>query len=233
MPKYTKKRTYRKRPTYRKRARKVSPLVKREVKKQLFKNAEKKMCWLSGEESALTTLTQFYAYDPLDISQGFDTRTRIGDEIRLGGIHARFLLKNNSNYTVYVRMALVKTFDEYNFTSSSYIFDTNVGGQTTPSSLTGIKQIYTPFDTSRINIVWNKILKLAPANGTDGKECAVYQRWANLRNIKIQYQANSSGSQNVKPRYHILFCLADADNDTSTGNTIEVSWLVRTYFTDM
>jgi len=211
----------------------VISAVRREVKKIINKNSETKCKWTQPDEVSLSTLTQFYAYDPLLITQGLQPDNRVGNEIRLQGHHLRYMFQSNANTNTWVRIALVKTYDETQLTSASYIFEDANGAQLRPQDIPGLNMIYHPFDKQRINVLFNKVFKLGNPLGYDAKDIVNFTRFTKLHNMKIEFEGNNTGSQNVKPRLHILIMVADANDDTSLGNTVEVSGVGRLWYKDL
>ena len=235
MPKYPLT-PYKRKPIVKRKRRVAKPVlsgIRQEVKKQLSKYSETKCKWLPLDETAITTLTQFYAYDPLVITQGLQPDQRIGNEIRLSGFHSRLMFKSNADTNTWVRLALVKTYDETQITSSSYILEDANGAQLRPMDVTGLNLIYHPFDKQRIQVLYQRVIKLAPNTSVDAKDITMIRRFVKLHNMKIQYEGNNTGSLNVKPRLHMLLMAADANDDTTLGNTIEVSGISRLWYKDL
>jgi len=211
------------------RVAKPTKAIVRYVNRALERKLERKTRYVELNEVAMNTVTQLYAYDPIEIAQGITTGERIGTEISLKGIHVKGFMRNNAIETVYVRMVLLKSQYDSNITAASTIFQDNVGGEVGLAS--GLNCLYQPFYRGKIQPIWTRMIKLAPSTSTDGNEVRFLNKFVKL-DQKIKFSSSSFGAGLTKPRYHLLFILADAADDTGLGSTVESSFTMRTWYTD-
>lgn len=208
--------------------------VARRVAKQVVrKNTELKCKQIAADEAAVTTIAQgANMYDISSLTNGTAGGSRLGNEVRATGFHMKGILNNNSTTTTnYVRMIVCWVKDQADLTSVSGIFrlgttDTDFG------SVTGLNTMYTPFSSAAVTVLYDKVIKLAPANtGGGGAESKQFAKFIKL-NKKIQYRSNANGTDTADNRLHFGIWAAEGPDDTTTGNTVEFSTMMRFWFAD-
>lgn len=211
-------------------------IARREATKAINRKIEKKQKWTSLTENTdlQTVSNRFSAYDPQLISNGASFDERIGNVITARGISVKAVLHNNSTDTpVYVRMAILRAYDQQQMTHNDEILLTSTGAPTAPSTFgTGISVIVNPFNRRLVSPIYQKTIKLSPNTG-DKVHCTKIIHAYKKLNTKIHYDDQTNGgADNVRPRYHVVFMTGEAPCDESTGSNVEISGFIKFYYQD-
>lgn len=216
----------------------VSKTVKKYVKSVMPK-IEVKTAWFHDNEVSLSTLAQgaMQAY-PL-LANGPTKSQRIGNDIMLTEFEIKGSLKNNSaTNTIYARALIVGHTGEIDPTIATFpIFQGNFDETTLPvSSVNGLDAMYFPINKKELTVYHDKVYKLAgDANGNDGKETVFFSKHIKFgpKGMKVSYKGNTSGYKNQTKMVSVVWIVAEASDDTTTGFTVELSQLTRYWFTDV
>lgn len=211
---------------------KVSKAVKTYVRKAMPK-VEMKQTWAHANEIQLSTLSQGYTVSGPNLSQGLTSDTRVGNIVNMSGVHMKGALYNNSTSESFVR-ALIVGYDATNGDPSVNLFRNNSTGATAGfSSVNGLDAMYFPVNKVDLHVYWDKVFKLAgSATGNAGVNTKFFSKFVKMNGRKVEFKGNnwSYGSQNWM--YSVIFIASDANDDTSTGTAVELSYLKREYYKD-
>lgn len=226
----SKKSSRRRRP----KRRSAASVAKSVVRRELRKNVEMKRKYTAGTELTVSTLSQgtnWYDLSSIDLGTGRDNR--IGHEIVAKGIHLTGALHNNGSTTNYVRMVVIQQHTQDALSSASDVFEKNVSNDDF-SGTTGMQTMYYPLQKVDFKVLYHRIFKLNPA-GTAGiaDESRMFKKFIKL-NRKVRFEQQTAEGDNLqRPRYWFALWAAESPDDTGLGETIELSYLARFYFTDM
>jgi hypothetical protein len=209
--------------------------VKKEVDRALAKRVERKVKWWSQDEASISTLSQGNNFqDVITIAEGTGAEERVGKAINLTGIHLKGVLKNNGASCNYVRMVLFRyMLPALTVDSTEGFFENSIGSRTDFTSIPGLNTIYTPFNSNNVKVIWTKVFKLASNSSVEGNDTAMFNMFKKLPNLKIEYEGPNTGNANVQPRLWLGVWAAESPDDTSTGQNVEISYVGRTFYTDM
>lgn len=229
---YTKKTTI-KRKAKPAKSKAMERVAKAVVRKELARNQELKVKFNQATETAVSTLTQgtnWYDLTAVDVGTGSDER--IGREIMLKGIDIRGHLHNNGAGTNWVRVAVFKAYEQTDMSSLSTIFQRGASAGDF-SDLAGIRTMYYPFNNTELKCVYDKVIKLNPVATAGSQDESGMFRHFIRRNEKLHFESTTAEGQDVqRPRYWLAVWAAESAEDVGVGQTLELSYLARTFFTD-
>jgi len=215
----------------RKKSRNTSTMVKiasNAAQRVIMKAAETKANWLHVNEQYLNTLTGYLAYDPLAVDEGSGKEERIGTEIMPTGLHIKGVINNNGASPNFVRIVIVKSKTRQQVTTGDF-FAASTGVGQDISAINGLDRMYWPIHKSVHTVLYDRVLRLEK-NGEVGKSKA-FNKFIKLKG-KIKFDGAGTGSENLTPRYHIVYMTAESEDDTSLGENVEVSALHRFFYKD-
>lgn len=201
------------------------------AKRVLNKNSETKRTWLHFNEVALSHVDNATFYDPLIIPQGTAVNERIGNEIKLSGFHLRGAFNNNYEGVNYIRMMLFYYKDQADVTTSSEFFDSSGGAANSTTSLAGLNSIYYPVNKTKVQVMYNKVFKLAAASSDGTSSTKFFNTFVKLHGRKIKFEGPSTGADNVSPRLHLAFWMSDAQDDFPSSQ-VELSAVGSVWYKD-
>lgn len=206
--------------------------IARIAKNVIYKNTETKLKMAHFNELNLSSTTPGTFYDPMIISEGTGPDQRIGNNISLSGYHLKGVFHNNNvALTSYVRMALFYTTDRDQVTTASELFIDQNHSTLTGSTIGGLDLIYHPFNKSKVKVLYNKVHKLGPNDGSQGSHTKFFNMFVKLRNRKIEFEHGTSGNaSNVSPRLHLGVWVSTANDDNDIG--VELSSMGRLWYKD-
>lgn len=221
------KRRSRRRPTYK-------ALVRKEINRTLAKRMEVKTKWWSQDEATVSTLSQGNNFqDIITVAEGTGAEERVGKCINLTGLHIRGVIHNNGGNCNYVRMVIFRyMLPSLTVDSTESFFENSIGSRTDFTSIGGLNTIYTPVNKNNVKVLYHRIFKLAPNTSTEGKHTQLFNKFIKLRNMKVEFEGPNTGNANVQPRLWFGIWAAESADDTGLGQTIETSYVGRTFFTD-
>lgn len=193
--------------------------------------------WYHDNEVQLNTLSQgaMQAY-PL-VTQGTTHVNRIGNEISMKSFQVKGVLNNNSGSESYARLIIVGHDGTLDPTYSTFpIFKAGQAGTTyTISQLNGLDTMYFPLNKDDLHVYYDKVMRLAgSATGNAGSNTRTFRKFIKFpgQGKRISYKANATGTGNQTWFISVYWIVADANDDTTTGTTVELSQLTRFWFTD-
>lgn len=194
--------------------------------------AEMKQIWQHTNEVAVNTLSQGTISVMPSIINGQSAQGRIGTSINAQGLHIKGAMYNNSTQESYVRLVVYGfngSVDPYNN------FFRNAGQNTVGaiSSVNGLDAMYYPINKIDLHVYHDRVFKLGGSTtGAAASNTKMFSKFIKFGGRKITFKANTSGVGNQDWQYGICWIASDANDDTSTGTTVEVSMLERFYFKD-
>lgn len=202
------------------------------AKRVLNKNSETKRSWLHFNETALTHVGVASFYDPIAISQGTAVNERVGNEIKLSGFHLRGAFNNNYEGVNYVRMMLFYYKDQADVTTASDFFEASGGSSLTSAASAGLNSIYYPVNKTKVQVMYNKVLKLAAASSDGTASTKFFNMFVKLHGRKVRFAGPATGADNVSPRLHLAFWISDAQDDFPSSQ-VEISAVGSTWYKDI
>lgn len=207
----------------------MKSLVRKTVRTYL--KPEVKQMTRSIDEASLNTLTQTpSAFSMCVIAQGTNDYERVGNKIKMIGLHINGILYNNTTTTNYVRMVVLNQQNpETDVTSTSTnILDVNT--ITNISSIPGLNSIYAPINKLTYQVLYNRVFKLGSSSSTDGSQTTHFKKFIKL-NKEIVY-VGSSGSDCTRNNIRVLVWAAEAPDDAALGVVVELSGYCSAYYID-
>jgi len=194
---------------------------------------EVKQNWTHHNEVSLSTLAQGYQGVGPILSQGSGTDSRVGNTINLLGVHFKGALNNNSTSETFVRMMIVG-YDSENGDPTVNLFRSNQSGTVSGvSSVNGLDAMYYPVNKVDLHLYYDRVYRLAgSATGNSGANCIFFNKYQKFNGRKVVYKGNTWSYGNQNWMYSIIWIAADANDDTSTGTSVELSCLARTFYKD-
>lgn len=233
MPSYRKKRyTTNTKKRYRNKT-KVSPAVKKYVKKHSPHVEVKRDLDGFSEQIVTASVTPYLNYEPL-IAQGTALNQRVGTKIKMIGIQLRTMFHNNSTLTQTVRCLVLGCNSDTDTTPATMeLFkDISTAGAVTTIQTSGTSwgNMLYRINDRKFKTYFDKVFTLGSVNSTDGKNVRILRKLVRLNTV-INYEGNSTGVGNQSHRFIILYLTSDPGLDTS-GGSIEITGNHFYYFTD-
>jgi len=227
----TNRRQRRRRPRRATKGRGVTKAVRAYVKRVMPKTELKRIVSYA-DEVALSTLVQGTALPQIGVTQGLQLWNRTGNEIRVKGFHFKGIMTNTATTPNYVRVVVAWTpmDTDTSFSSVNIFGDITLAGLTGGiSTIPGLNIMYYPINKLQFTPVHDKIYKLG---GSGDPSCSrMYSRFIKM-NKAVKFIANSTGTGTQNWQLTMFYFVAEAGDDTMGGQTIEVSHVSRTFFTD-
>jgi len=214
----------------------VSSAVKKYVKRAI-PHVELKEIWIHDNEVQLNTLAQGALQAYPVVSQGASHAARIGNEINLKKFDIRGVLNNNSTSESFARMIVVGHDGNIDPTMATFpIFQSSsLGAISTISSVNGLDTMYYPLNATDLHVYEDKVFRLAgSATGNAAANVVYYKKTINFpgQGKLIKFKGNATGVGNQSWLITVIWVVADANDDTSTGTVVELSQLTRFNFSD-
>lgn len=197
----------------------------------LNKRSETKVHTNTLNEVAIDTLSQGTFYDPLTINQGPAVNQRQGLKINLKGIQIKGFLNNNGANLNYVRMCVFFAKDQQDFTSASDVFTGSLGENFNFGTIPGMDAMYYPLNKRLMHVLWDKVYKVGPSGNNGLANGRMISKFIKLNRV-IRFDSSTSGADNVHPRLHVGMWAAESPDDTTVGQTVEISALIRCWYKD-
>lgn len=159
-------------------------------------------------------------------------QARIGASILAKGLHVKGAVTNNSTQESYLRMVIF-CYNGAVDPATNFFMGTSAGSTSAISSINGLNAMYYPINQRDLKVRYDHVFKLAgSATGNAGQNTRMFSKFIKFGGKKINFAGNTSGVFNQDWQYAICWIAADANDDTTTGTTCEVSMLERFYYTD-
>lgn len=220
------KKTYQKKP-YRKPVMVNSRSVAALVKKVTLKQAETKKYEFEQLERSINSLTSpTTVWGIAQVPVGNQYSQRIGHEITGVGFNIRGHVTVASGRCQYVRIIAfrVKNAGTNNI---SELLENNGGNQTAVGDM---ETMWRRVNTEAFEVLGSRILKVGDSQEQSSDRTKMFKMWIPYKRA-IRYD----GSSTIDPVQPIKFIVfnADANNDSSGGDSCEVSFNSTFYFKDM
>lgn len=222
------KKTFKKKSTKTSRAR-VPAATKKYVRKMMPKT-EMKESWIHTNEVALNTLAQGHLIPFPVIGQAITADGRVGNHVNARSLHFKGSLYNNSGAETYVRQLVVGYAPTVDIATNLFrLAATNTSAAI--SSINGMDAMYYPINKTDFHVYHDRTYKLAGSvSGVNGSNTRMFSRFIKLGGKKITWKGADANPDNYT--YSIVHIASDANDDTTTGTTVEMSSLTRFYYTD-
>lgn len=191
-----------------------------------------KEVWLHTNEVQLNTLVQGYHATMYPIGQGVAADQRIGNVVNLSALQIRGVISNNSVQETVIRFLIVG-YNASNGDPTVNLFRNTSNGITAGvSAVNGLDAMYFPLNKVDMHVYTDKMIKVAGSStGNAGENVKFINYFHKLNGRKVEYKGgNGYGSQNWM--YSVIVIAADANDDTSTGTTCELSYFHRLWYKD-
>jgi hypothetical protein len=207
--------------------------VKKYVKNQTKKVApEVKSVWTHDNEVQLSSLAQGFITSGPAVINGQAAHLRLGNEIKALSLHLKGILYNNSTQESYTRM-IVLTHDGRMDPSTSLFRNSSNATVAGPASVVGLDAMYYPLNKVDFKVRVDKVFKISGSTtGAAGSNTRMFSQFIKFNGKRITYKGNTSGANVQDWFYTIIWINSDANDDTTTGTSMEMSQLQRFYFTD-
>lgn len=199
------------------------------ARRAVMKMSETKAYWTHVNETSLNTLTGYIVTDPAAVDEGSGQEQRLGTEISPTGLHIKGVLNNNGSSPNFVRIVVVKSLTRQNVATGDW-FAANTGVGQDISAINGLDRMYYPIHKKVHQVLWDKVYRLEN-NGTTDKS-RFFNKFLKLGG-KLKFDGAGTGSEQSTPRYHIVYMAAETEDDTSLGQSVEVSAIHRLFYKDM
>jgi len=213
----------------------VSTAVRKYVAR-VVPHVETKEIWTHDNEVQLNTLSQGALQAYPTISQGTSHITRVGNDVNLKKFDIRGVLSNNSTSETFARMLVVGHDGNIDPTMATFpLFLAAAGTSVTIGTLNGLDTMYFPINNKELHIYEDRVLRLAgSATGNAAQNAKYYSKTINFpgQGKLIKFKGGSSGYANQSWFITVVWIVADANDDTTTGTVVELSQLTRFMYTD-
>lgn len=208
----------------------MTSAVKKYVRRALPK-PEIKSVWQHSNEVALNTLAQGTVNVMPSITNGLG-QARIGSSINAKGLHIKGALNNNSTSETFCRL-IVFTYNGSVDPSTNFFQGTSAGTNSAISAINGLDAMYFPINKRDLQVRYDRVFKLAgSATGNAGRNVTMFSKFIKFGGKKLAYAGTGSGVASQTWQYGICWIAADANDDTTTGTSVDMSMLERFYYTD-
>jgi len=208
---------------------KVSAATKRYVRRVMPK-AELKQSWNHINEQQLSTLAQgFQSLGPA-ITMGTASNQRVGNVINVSGLHLKGALYNNSTAESFVRIIIAGYNTAIGDPTTSLFRNGATGTISGVSGVNGLDAMYYPINKVDLHVYTDMVVRLAgSATGNSGANTRFFSKFVKFGGKKVEYKSNATYGDWA---YTCMFIASDANDDTSTGTAVELSYLERLFYKD-
>lgn len=196
-----------------------------------------KMIQTAQDELQTNSLNQTLAFQShYNISQGSTNFQRVGNEIKATAHHIKGIMHNNAANNQYVRMLVLGCPVGVDTATTDYIFKPNQTGLSESlSTVYGLNAMYTSINTDIFKVYHDRVFKLGPV--TDPTGTCMFSKFIKLGGKRIKFAGNSNGimSSGTGQDWQLLtiFITSEANDDTTTGAIVELSYIARSWFSDV
>jgi len=208
----------------------VKAICRRTVNREI----ETKQFWTQVDEIPLSNFAnQTYVQGVDAILQGVGHSERIGNNVKLQGLHIKGVINNNFTSTVFVRMLIFYVNSQTGLSNltGSELFQ-GVGGVPVNAGGLLLNAIYQPINKNLVTVLHDKTFRMGGSNESSGTCATVFNKFVKLYGKKIMYDGNAAGSLNQSKRLQVAFISANAADDDSGETTLDLSYICRLYYKD-
>jgi len=198
--------------------------------KQLSLKPEVKYVTTHVNEQAVNTLSQFSssAYQLLNgIAIGNTVSTRIGNRVVGKNLVVRGVMRNNSTGSTWLRMVFFEPLD--NDSLVQITTGTSMFAGDTPVTINGLDTMYYPLDRQIFRVHSDKVYRFGASTSTTGEDTRFFRKVIKI-NKKIGFDYTATIPQTNA--MYVMYWTAEANDDTSTGVAVELSFLAKYSYVD-
>lgn len=180
-------------------------------------------------DSDVTNLVNLFSLNK--IPRGTGDNNMIGDTVNLKAVGYKLLFHNNDDKAVYIRCAVVRTADDAGIDIAGTDFFKNLDGNALNfASATNTQKFYLPINTTRMDVLDHKLIKVGARNSTytnqfdSNQVVKMYKEYKNGK--KVHYLAD----QDPAERYYLVWWAILAGMDGSSTNQAELEITGKTTF---
>lgn len=171
------------------------------------------------------------------VTQGTPATNRIGNDINMTLFNIKGILYNNSTSETYIRQLIVGHDGTIDPTMATFPLFVNGASNntTTISSINGLDTMYYPLNKTDLHVYVDKKHKLAgSATGNGPRNTKIFNETIKFpgKGRKFTFKGNTTGVNQQNYFISVIYIIADANDDTTTGTTVELSQLTRYWYTD-
>lgn len=192
-----------------------------------------KQTWNHVNEAQLSTLTQGYLSTGPFVVQGIGANQRVGNDINIMGLHLKGALHNNSAGQTFVR-AIVVGYNASNGDPTINLFrNTATGATAAVTAVNGLDCMYFPINKLDLHVYWDKVFRFSSIEaGNAGQNTRMFNKFIKLGGRKVQFKATGIGPGYQNWQYSVIWISADASDDTTTGTSVDLSYLEIMHYKD-
>jgi len=208
----------------------ASASLKRAIESVLKKRVETKFNINQATESTVNTVLSPVTGNSLvlnALTTGASIQNRLGCKVNGKFVNVRGSIINPEDTPVYVRIVLLHACE--NDLPTEDLLETNAS--TFGPAGEDLSTIYARANTSKYQILKNKVLKLGNTGGL--QQTQLFNMTVNLKNTMYQYENVAGITTPTNKKLILIYYARRADNDETTGINLEMSWNSKFYFTDM
>lgn len=207
------------------------------VKRINWKNRETKMISNYVAESVINTVSASgaYVYNFPAPALGTSANQRIGNKIDGVGIKCNLLFNSNASLPILVRMLILAIPQGTNYTDGEVIanlYDLSIPATSveTSGAPTGrVTDINRQINRGELKVIRDQVVPL----NSNTVDYSFAQRELYVRTPGRITYPDSDITNPMSTRYVLVLVPRQANDDESTGNTVEVSYVLTTYFKDL
>lgn len=191
---------------------------------------EMKQCWNHINEQALNTLSQGFQSLGPTLAVGTASNQRIGNIVHLKGLHIKGALNNNSTSESFVRFMILGYNTALGDPTALLFRNAATGTTSGVSGVNGLDAMYMPLNKVDLHVYHDRTMRIAgSATGNSGANVRMISKFVKFGGKKVEFKSNAAYADWA---YTVCWIAADANDDTSTGTSVELSYLERLYYKD-
>lgn len=205
------------------------------IRKAVQAARETKKCSSRNQEVSLTTIGGggYYIYDFPVPDIGASSEDRIGCKITPTKMQFKWLFNNNSTKDVFMRVCVLRSKQGRAYSNSdlmSKVFD-GTGGY--DGTVTGtVHDLIATINEEELQVVRDFNVQIGPSQNYNVAHAPVKMGVVNFKPSSQMVFTDDSSQSSVNHRYIVLLIPRRADNDESTGETVEFSYDMSMWFKD-
>jgi len=220
---------------------KRKPTVSKAVKKYVRRTMpaiERKCNWYHDNEVQLNTLSQGAMQGYPLVTQALAATGRIGNDINVSMFQIKGVLNNNSGSESWARCIVCShdgTIDPNMGTFPLFVNGAS-NNTVTISTINGLDTMYYPLNKTDLTVYYDRKFRLAgSATGNAGNNTSMFNKTIKFpgKGKRFTFKGNTTGVNQQSAFISVIWIVADANDDTTTGTTVELSQLTRYWYTDV